>query len=350
MKKPLLLIVTVLSVPAGAQTLQSLRTPAGQLAFQMSEYKRRAGVGGASAAATQFAILHALMGWQGGTNPGYAFYETKDRNLLRSLGIAVEPIGDRAQRAIVETRLAEIRGLRNFGGAKTTAQTEAKREAAMVAQHEALISRYAGHIKYTALMPDAKSDPALAASVRQDAAVRGLVRPLQDMAAADSDPAFARAVDRFNAQAGKLGKGYKVFYEVGQPRRPALEAALRVYGAERAEALRMARAANKPGETQVPFTGELEALWKKEAGRFDGAGGGSQPRVDTRDDGALSQITFNAAEPREAVVVNAPREDRAVTTGRPGGANKKPGVFGLLGEMLKALGRTLSRVARALFS
>lgn len=119
----------------------SMTAAAAPLAMPYEAAAARAGV-----APTQFAILHALLGWKGGSSPTYSFYRAKDEPLLAKTGITVRPLESATERALLEDELTKVRHDRNNGHRNLYNKSTFISPEKMVERHRGLIARYADRV------------------------------------------------------------------------------------------------------------------------------------------------------------------------------------------------------------
>jgi len=294
----------------------------------------------------QWAILHALLDWQGGTNPPFGFYKDKDGPVLRKLGISVQPVIDPTTRAILTDSLVNIRRQYNTGRINHYNRGDHITLQQMRQRHKELIRKFAANISFGASGVASASGRATqspeAAYREQDERVTELIKTLNDMATADQhkdDAAFAAAVAQFNLVAAGFHNGYELKRGRGESRQDVRNRGLKIYGDEQKRAVALAdqlRGAELTG-AQERAKGQSNAPFGEGSGSGQvGAGGaGSFAKSDPNN---LANANLKAD-----VKVDPPAPDL-----KPGD-KQKPGLFGMLGAFLGALFRTIGRVATALF-
>lgn len=293
----------------------------------------------------QYAILHALMGYQG----HYGDSTAADQALLASMDLSITPLNG-AERAILDAKLGQIRSERNNGIATAATKKHISLQA-MAERHRELIRRHQASLS---VQPKGSlSSKAAAAPVsaeRQRAMTLALLEPINALKAAKTPEEVRAAVDRFNAAADAFGKHYRVGSEEGLNPGAALDREVAIYGLERAESERLG--GKKPGAgagvAGLPDAATLATKADLDA-RFDGQG--RKVAAPWRTD----NLAFNPIRPASASVEtqNAPaaRADSEPPAPKGGKAAKdERGLFGMLGSLFAGLFRTLSRVASAVFS
>jgi hypothetical protein len=291
----------------------------------------------------QYAILHALMGYQG----HYGDAAAADQALLARMDLKVEALNG-PERATLDFKLGEVRHDRNLGVPKTDTKKFISLQQ-MSDRHRGLIRDHAARLTVLpkgALSSAAPTKPATAASSQQDLTL-ALIAPLNAIKAARTPVETRDAVARFNAAAAAFDKGYHVTCEDGASPGAALYQAKEIYTAERAAALAMsadqaAAARLLPDAATLATKADLDA-------RFDGQG----HKVNTPwgQDG-LRSFSKSPSDP-SSLTQNAPsaRSDREPPApGKGDGKGGNPGLFGMLGSLFAGLFRTLTRVAAAAFA
>src|SRR5258708_14493769 len=82
---------------------------------QSFPYERLSQDHGRPVAETQYAILHALLGWRGGSSPTFNYYEAKDKKILAELGLDLKELTAPPERSLLEVSLGKVRHDRNGG-------------------------------------------------------------------------------------------------------------------------------------------------------------------------------------------------------------------------------------------
>jgi hypothetical protein len=327
-----------------AALLPSLSRTAAAAPVSMPYEAAAAGVGIAPA---QFAILHALLGWRGGSSPDYSFYKSKDEPLLAKSGITVRPLEDATQRALLEEDLQRVRHDRNNGHKNIYNKASFISPETMVARHRDIIAKYADRITVGTVGSDmGKSAPLSGAQKRElfdaQAALLARLTPAMKALAESADQAsFEKNLAAFNdAAAGFVGRRYKLSREAGESFASVVERARNIYSTEAAQLQGLAA---ESGVSTAGLVADLESL-KGRGAFFDGANGEKIPVTgpgsfnSTRDPNAAAPAPSNA-KPALKGAVPSPDLKKA---------ERKPGLFGMLGSLLGGLFRTLGRVASAL--
>lgn len=334
--------------PVNAALLLSLSLTAAAAPLAMP-YEAAAGAARVGLAPTQFAILHALMGWRGGSSPTYSFYRAKDEPLLAKTGIKVRPLENPTERALLEDELTKVRHDRNNGHRNLYNKSTFISPETMAERHRALIARYADRVTVGAAGSDGAKAPApggaekLALFEARSALMAKLTPAMQALAGSADQASFERNLAAFNDAASGFGGGRAPLARApGESFASVVERARGVYSAE---AARLQALASESGAFLSAPAGP-ETL-KARGAFFDGANGEKIP--------VAGPGSFHSAhDPNQA----APSPSSSLTSAKvavpaPGGdarkGERKPGLFGMLGSLLGGLFRTLGRVAAALF-
>ena len=139
-----------------AALLLSMSATAAPVSMPFEAAAARVGV-----APAQFAILHALLGWKGGSSPTYSFYQAKDQSLLDQAGIKVRPLEDATQRVMLEEELGRVRHDRNNGHRNLYNKSTFISPETMIARHHGIIVNYADHITVGSVGSDGAKAPAV---------------------------------------------------------------------------------------------------------------------------------------------------------------------------------------------
>lgn len=309
----------------------------------------QAAVDAAGTARAQYAILHALVGFRGGSNPSYNVYKAPNEALLNDAHIHVDEVTDPAAAKQLILKMDEIKIARN-NGRKDASHRSVISEVEMVRRHGALIAQYADHIKLTSGTPapgaaDTKAER-VALFNKQAQRLGKLLPPLTAMEDATDQAAFEKSLADFNDAAANFpGRHYKIERESGESFAHVFERARNIYSSE---AMHLQGYADETGSPTKGLVADLESL-KSRGAFFDGANGEKVPVVKPGSFDSKSNpnehplITPDSG--KSALKTEVPNP--AGATAKKGG--EKPGLFGMFGSLLGGLFRTLSRVATALF-
>lgn len=355
--KTLSLGLLLAASPALSQVMRVGPMSALPLAGQYGAAARTAGV---PVAKTQYAIIHALAGWESDNLAGYsdfATYKMADQVLLQQieqragLRIEVTPLSAADRRLLWEQARA-VRAAHRYG--RDSARATPKRaisEAEMLRRHEAIIARFAGHVRLV---------PASSGGARVDERPQGglpfgeqtyaqqnrlfaaLRLATEQLAAAGNEADFKAALDRWNAAAAPFGKGRRVEWQPGQDQRAALDRALSY---EHDEGRELSRMGERLGHPSV-----YDALGriKVTGAYFDGSRNGGPAPIRAGDFANAMNPESRSPDTAASSVVSSPVKAEVP---KPEGSEQKPGLFsmlgGLLGKFLAGLLRTVMRVGAA---
>lgn len=315
-------------------------------------YEAAAKTAGVPVANLQYAILHALMGWTGGDNPGYAAYKSQDVTLLEKAKVAVTPLSSDKDRGDLRRQLDAVRLARN-DGRKSVYNKKPISFEQMQERHRLILTGYGSRIKVgttgtvgsdggsTVSEKDKK-----AAFDAQAARMAELTPALKALSTAQNEVQFEDSLKAFNAAAAKFGKGYKIERKEGESYAEVVERARNVYSTETAELQKLAGTI-KGASTDGMFA-DVESL-KATGSFFDGANGSKVPVVKGAMDGKkdTNQAARVLGGGKDSVAPSTSKAPPSPNKSEKGG--KAPGLFGMLGSLLGGLFRTLSRVATAAF-
>jgi hypothetical protein len=318
----------------------ALAAPA--LARADAGYVLKAQQANVAVAKVQFAILHALLGWKGGSNPSFSYYKAEDLQVLQKAGVSVQELTDQSQRATLEIELGNVRhdynnGVKNVYN-KSTHITADK----MVQRHKALIDKYADHVTGWTGTAAGETADATAAYRIEDGKVTALIAPLNAMAQAKTDADFDAALAQFNAVAAGFDNGYQLSRAAGESYDAVRSRGLAIYEKERQFAIALGSKLNNPA-----LNDSLEALKNKTGVMFDAAtASGKLP---------AGPGSFNSStDPNDAAArmggaglsADVPKSNPPKPQAKAGG-KEQPGLFGMLGSLLGGLFRTIGRVIKA---
>lgn len=361
--KTLSLGLLLASSPAFSQALRVGPMSALPLAGQYGAASQAAGV---PVAKTQYAIIHALAGWESPNLAGYsdfATYKMGDQVLLQQIeqraGVRIEvtPLSA-AERAVLWEKARHVRAAHRYGRDSVRATPKrAISEAEMQRRHAAIIAQFAdkvrvlpaaagGAVPVEERPQDGRGLPfSEQGYARQNRLFAALRLASEQLASAGTQAEFKAALDRWNAAAAPFGKGRRVEWQPGQDPRAALDRALAYEHDEGRELSRMGEYLGHPsvydGLGRIKVTGAY----------FDGSAQGGPAPVRAGDFSNAMNPESRVPQPGAAAsaVIAAP-----VKADLPAPENKKeekPGLFAMLGSLLgkffTGLLRTVMRVGAA---
>jgi hypothetical protein len=355
--KTLTLSLVLAASPALAQVMRVGPMSALPLAGQYGAAAHTAGV---SVAKTQYAIIHALTGWESDNLAGYsdfASYKMADQVLLQQieqkagLRIEVTPLSA-ADRRLLWEKAREVRAAHRYG--RDSARATPKRaitEAEMQRRHEAIIASFASHVR---LVPASAGGAVRVEErreglpfseqtyARQNRLFAALRLATEQLAAAATEADFKAALDRWNAAAAPFGKGRRVEWQPGQDQRAALDRALAYEHDEGRELSRMGEYLGHPSVYDA--LGRIKVT----GAYFDGSRQGGPAPVRAGDFANAMNPESRSPHSAASSVVSAPVK---ADVPKPEGKEEKPGLFSmlgaLLGKFLTGLLRTVMRVGAA---
>lgn len=295
-------------------------------------------VSGAEGLELQYAILHALVGWDGSAST-----MSHDQALLTKAGVQVTPLADRASRVVLNDKLQEIRTARNFGVPSVHNARKPISLQRMAERHRELIEANSASIKIVA--PGAAS---YSGSAPDGASAEYQLRSLRDQltaltgTSAGDDAGWRAGIVSINATLAKLG-GPTI--DASAPRAASVDAILSFYDQKRAS---VAADAAKSGRTLS--LEDATTLRGRYASFFDGAkGADATPTVNAHPSGGAgnSSLTVNAPTERKDSGVPGMKAGTNTEPSHPSHGEHKPGLFGMLGSLFGALFRTVGRVVGA---
>ena len=318
------------------------------LSLPVSAMPYEAAAAGVGVAPAQFAILHALLGWRGGSSPTYSFYRAKDEPLLLKSGITVRPIEDATERAMLENELMKVRRDHNNGRRNLYNKSSFITPEKMVERHRGLIEKYADRITVgsasadgkTAALPPGTGNRTRELFAAQDGLMARLTPAMKALADSKNQAAFEANLRAFNDAAAGFGDGSTVTRRAGESFASVVDRARAVYASQ---SLKLQRLAVDSGSTAAVLAG-LESL-KGRGAFFDGANGEKVPLVAAGSFGSTRDPNSAAGSSSGSLTADK------VSVPAPAGGSKggpTPGLFGMLGSLLGGLFRTLGRVASAL--
>lgn len=309
-------------------------------------------VAGAPEAELQFAILHALMDWEGGASPTYSTYKAADLKVLAAAKVTVKPLATVAERKALRIRLDAVRQAHN-DGVKTKATPKPISVEEMIKRHRDILNDYKQHItadgggsRVSSDTPATKAPltpaQAKAAYDARFAVVSEMLTAYNALRTAKNDVQLNDSLKAFNAAAAKVpGETYSVVRKTGESYKDVADRALNILMTQGAAL----KAMNAPKDAKT-IALDAEAL-KATGSFFDGTNGSQVPVVGEGKFASSQDPNKVARELGGGSSAGSKSGSLPPAPAKKG--DSQPGLFGMLGSLLGGLFRTLGRVATALF-